>query len=80
MQISLEKITVALASYQSVSQKTTLSYSVDHLKAMTKAQKFHEWFTHYLGAYDSTVFKSKSQAEAFNSITQSAASIRSSGN
>ena len=47
---------------------------------MSKAQKFHEWFTGYLDTYSSPVFKSENQAKAFKSITNSAAHIRSSGN
>jgi ataxia telangiectasia mutated family protein len=47
---------------------------------MSKAQKFHEWFTKYLEDYTSPVFKRTAQLEAFKSITQSAARIRSSGN
>ncbi|KAI9167447.1 Serine/threonine-protein kinase TEL1 [Paramyrothecium foliicola] len=47
---------------------------------MSKAQKFHEWFTRFLGSYTSPAFKVPSQSKAFKSITQSAARIRASGN
>ena len=50
------------------------------LATMDKAQHFHGWLTQYLSAYSSTSFKSSSQADAFKSITESAAHIRSSGN
>ncbi|KAI8662620.1 Serine/threonine-protein kinase Tel1 [Fusarium sp. Ph1] len=47
---------------------------------MSKAEKFHGWFSKYLEEYDSPMFKNLEQREAFKSITQSAARIRSSGN
>ncbi|KAM0436085.1 hypothetical protein ACHAPT_002977 [Fusarium lateritium] len=47
---------------------------------MSKAEKFHRWFSNYLEEYDSPMFKNLEQREAFKSITQSAARIRSSGN
>ncbi|KFA46746.1 hypothetical protein S40293_08118 [Stachybotrys chartarum IBT 40293] len=47
---------------------------------MNKAQKFHGWFNSYLESYSSPLFKDGTQKEAFKSITQSAASIRSAGN
>ncbi|KAK7428951.1 Serine/threonine-protein kinase tel1 [Neonectria magnoliae] len=47
---------------------------------MSKAQKFHGWFTKYLEDYNSPSFKTTEQSRAFKSITQSAARIRSSGN
>ncbi|KAJ4192179.1 Serine/threonine-protein kinase tel1 [Fusarium falciforme] len=47
---------------------------------MSKAEKFHGWFSKYLEEYDSPMFKNLEQREAFKSITQSAAHIRSSGN
>lgn len=47
---------------------------------MSKAQRFHGWFSKYLEEYDSPGFKTVEQANAFKSITQSAARIRSSGN
>jgi ataxia telangiectasia mutated family protein len=50
------------------------------LATMDKAQHFHEWLTQYLSTYTSTSFKSSSQQDAFRSITESAAHIRSSGN
>ncbi|UKZ56595.1 Serine/threonine-protein kinase tel1 [Trichoderma virens] len=47
---------------------------------MSKAQKFHEWFSQYLADYTSPRFESQSQNDLFKSITLSAAHIRSSGN
>ncbi|KAF4342363.1 serine threonine kinase TEL1 [Fusarium beomiforme] len=47
---------------------------------MSKAGKFHGWFSKYLEEYDSPMFKNLAQRSAFKSITQSAARIRSSGN
>ncbi|KAL7930004.1 hypothetical protein V8C35DRAFT_313835 [Trichoderma chlorosporum] len=47
---------------------------------MSKAQKFHEWFSQYLADYTSLRFESQSQNDLFKSITMSAAHIRSSGN
>ncbi|KAM0254845.1 hypothetical protein ACHAQJ_006386 [Trichoderma viride] len=47
---------------------------------MSKAQKFHEWFSEYLADYTSPRFESQSQNDLFKSITLSAAHIRSSGN
>lgn len=47
---------------------------------MSKAQNFHNWFTRFLAAYTSPVFKNSSQEASFKSITESAAHIRSSGN
>ncbi|KAM5345422.1 hypothetical protein ACJ41O_011284 [Fusarium nematophilum] len=47
---------------------------------MSKAEKFHGWFSRYLEEYDSPMFKNLEQRRAFKSITQSAAHIRSSGN
>lgn len=50
------------------------------LATMDKAQQFHGWLTQYLSKYTSPSFKSESQRDAFKSITESAANIRSSGN
>ncbi|EHK45728.1 hypothetical protein TRIATDRAFT_152582 [Trichoderma atroviride IMI 206040] len=47
---------------------------------MSKAQKFHEWFSQYLAEYTSPRFESQPQNDLFKSITMSAAHIRSSGN
>ncbi|KAM0271737.1 hypothetical protein ACHAPA_002502 [Fusarium lateritium] len=47
---------------------------------MSKAERFHGWFSKYLEEYDSPMFKNLAQKNAFKSITQSAACIRSSGN
>lgn len=47
---------------------------------MSKAQKFHGWFSNYLEEYESPAFKTAEQSRAFKSITQSAARIRASGN
>lgn len=50
------------------------------LATMDKAQEFHKWLTQYLSEYTSSAFKSSDQNDAFKSITESAAHIRSSGN
>lgn len=47
---------------------------------MSKAQRFHEWFSQYLAVYTSPRFESQPQNDLFKSITISAAHIRSSGN
>ena len=47
---------------------------------MSKAKAFHVWLTRYLANYRSPMFKNASQSESFNSIVESAAHIRSSGN
>ena len=47
---------------------------------MSKAQQFHTWFKKYLDEYESPLLKSNARRDAFKTITQSAASIRSSGN
>ncbi|PNY24030.1 Serine/threonine-protein kinase tel-1 [Tolypocladium capitatum] len=47
---------------------------------MSKAQNFHEWFSKYLAEYESSAFHNDIQRSSFQSITQSAAHIRSSGN
>lgn len=47
---------------------------------MSKAQQFHTWFRKYLEDYESPSLKSSAQRNAFKTITQSAASIRASGN
>ncbi|KAL1838366.1 hypothetical protein VTJ49DRAFT_2775 [Mycothermus thermophilus] len=47
---------------------------------MTKAHVFHSWFSKYLADYESPAFLDESQKQAFKSITQSAAQIRSFGN
>ncbi|KAJ9155108.1 Serine/threonine-protein kinase Tel1 [Pleurostoma richardsiae] len=47
---------------------------------MSKAQQFHAWFSKYLSQYESADLKSERRKEAFKSIVQSAAHIRSSGN
>ncbi|KAI5919924.1 phosphatidylinositol 3 [Camillea tinctor] len=47
---------------------------------MSKAQKFHSWFTKYLQDYNSSMFRNNRQRDAFVAITQSAAHVRSSGN
>ncbi|KAF4975165.1 hypothetical protein FZEAL_8005, partial [Fusarium zealandicum] len=47
---------------------------------MSKAEKFHGWFSKYLEEYSSPMFQNLEQSKAFKSITQSAARIRSSGN
>ncbi|KAF3355186.1 hypothetical protein VdG1_07050 [Verticillium dahliae VDG1] len=47
---------------------------------MSKAQRFHAWFSNFLAQYDSPSFKSQDQKDSFKSITQSASNIRTSGN
>ncbi|TWU73594.1 Serine/threonine-protein kinase tel1 [Metarhizium rileyi] len=47
---------------------------------MNKTQRFHDWFGEYLSDYTSPVFKDTDQSDLFQSITHSAAHIRSSGN
>lgn len=72
-------ILASLRVFLESSQSSTTQES--QFKAtMSKAQKFHEWFSKYLADYTSPMFKSEGQSEAFKSITQSAAHIRSSGN
>ncbi|RFU73429.1 serine threonine- kinase tel1 [Trichoderma arundinaceum] len=72
---ALASLRVFLESSQS---STT---QVSQFKAtMSKAQKFHEWFGQYLSDYTSPRFESQSQNDLFESITLSAAHIRSSGN
>lgn len=47
---------------------------------MSKAQRFHEWFSKYLVEYTSPAFRNDVQSDLFKSIIHSAAHIRSSGN
>ncbi|KAI1504164.1 phosphatidylinositol 3 [Biscogniauxia marginata] len=47
---------------------------------MSKAQKFHSWFTKYLQGYHSPQLRDDRQRDAFMAITQSAAHVRSTGN
>ncbi|KAK2605454.1 hypothetical protein N8I77_008288 [Diaporthe amygdali] len=47
---------------------------------MSKAQNFHVWFVKLLKEYQSSAFKSETQARAFRAIIESASNIRSSGN
>ncbi|KAI0480573.1 phosphatidylinositol 3 [Xylariaceae sp. FL0804] len=47
---------------------------------MSKAQRFHSWFTKYLDNYNSTLLRNDKQRNAFRVITQSAAHVRTSGN
>ncbi|KAI2462909.1 hypothetical protein F4781DRAFT_418382 [Annulohypoxylon bovei var. microspora] len=72
----------ALASlriFLETSQSSTTQES--QFKAtMSKAQMFHSWFTKYLENYESPAFRDTEQREAFNTITGSAAHVRSSGN
>ncbi|KAK3494880.1 uncharacterized protein B0T23DRAFT_313216 [Neurospora hispaniola] len=46
----------------------------------SKAQLFHAWFSKYLANYTTNAWKDKTQKEAFEAITQSAANIRVMGN
>lgn len=47
---------------------------------VSKAQNFHFWFVKLLKSYESSAFKSETQAQAFRAIIESASNIRSSGN
>ncbi|KAH9900647.1 phosphatidylinositol 3 [Xylariomycetidae sp. FL2044] len=47
---------------------------------MNKAHKFHSWFSKYLEGYESLLLRNGKQRDAFKTITQSAANVRSSGN
>lgn len=47
---------------------------------MSKAQQFHSWLVKLLRAYESSAFRSETQAQAFRAITTSASNIRTSGN
>ncbi|KAI2630503.1 phosphatidylinositol 3 [Xylaria nigripes] len=47
---------------------------------MSKAQRFHAWFTNYLESFASSALKDGRQRDAFKAITESAAYVRSSGN
>ncbi|PSR78097.1 hypothetical protein BD289DRAFT_377079, partial [Coniella lustricola] len=47
---------------------------------MSKAQQFHTWLVKLLKGYESSAFKSETQAQAFKAITTSASNIRTSGN
>ncbi|KAK3485611.1 Serine/threonine-protein kinase tel-1, partial [Neurospora crassa] len=46
----------------------------------SKAQLFHAWFSKYLANYTTNAWKDRTQKEAFEAITQSAANIRVMGN
>ncbi|KAK8048495.1 Serine/threonine-protein kinase TEL1 [Apiospora phragmitis] len=47
---------------------------------MSKAQKFHSWFTKYLEQYQSPLLEHGQQTDAFKAITYAASHVRSSGN
>ncbi|OTA98913.1 hypothetical protein M426DRAFT_16925 [Hypoxylon sp. CI-4A] len=70
----------ALRVFLETSQSSTTQES--QFKAtMNKAQKFHSWFTKYLGDYKSPLLQKDSNLlNAFEAITSSAAHVRSSGN
>ncbi|KAI0887192.1 uncharacterized protein GGS22DRAFT_186027 [Annulohypoxylon maeteangense] len=69
----------SLRVFLETSQSSTTQES--QFKAtMSKAQKFHSWFTKYLEDYESPSFRDTEQREAFNTIIGSAAHVRSSGN
>ncbi|RYP67295.1 hypothetical protein DL771_007313 [Monosporascus sp. 5C6A] len=69
----------SLRAFFETSQSSTTQES--QFKAtMSKAQQFHTWFRKYLDDYESPLLKSKTQRDAFRTITQSAANIRTSGN
>lgn len=62
------------SSQSSESQESQFKTTID------KANQFHTWFVRFLKEYESAVFKSETQAQAFRAITTSASNIRSSGN
>ncbi|RYO97250.1 hypothetical protein DL764_007350 [Monosporascus ibericus] len=69
----------SLRAFFETSQSSTTQES--QFKAtMSKAQQFHAWFRKYLDDYQSPLLKSNTQRDAFRTITQSAANIRTSGN
>ncbi|KAI1758753.1 hypothetical protein GGR53DRAFT_210108 [Hypoxylon sp. FL1150] len=69
----------SLRVFLETSQSSTTQES--QFKAtMSKAQRFHSWFTKYLEEYDSPLLRDDEQRDAFQVITQSAARVRSSGN
>ncbi|RYP92132.1 hypothetical protein DL770_001713 [Monosporascus sp. CRB-9-2] len=69
----------SLRAFFETSQSSTTQES--QFKAtMSKAQQFHTWFRKYLDDYESPLLKSNTQRDAFRTITQSAANIRTSGN
>ncbi|KAI1212423.1 uncharacterized protein F4807DRAFT_416061 [Annulohypoxylon truncatum] len=72
-------VLASLRVFLETSQSSTTQES--QFKAtMSKAQKFHSWFTKYLEDYESPSFRDTEQREAFDTITGSAAHVRSSGN
>ncbi|RYP41466.1 hypothetical protein DL767_000971 [Monosporascus sp. MG133] len=69
----------SLRAFFETSQSSTTQES--QFKAtMSKAQQFHTWFRKYLDDYESPLLKSDTQRDAFRTIAQSAANIRTSGN
>ncbi|KAI5863076.1 hypothetical protein GGS23DRAFT_568113 [Durotheca rogersii] len=69
----------SLRIFLETSQSSTTQES--QFKAtMSKAQRFHSWFTKYLDGYRSSLLQDGQQRSAFEAITLSAAHIRSSGN
>lgn len=72
----------ALASlrvFLETSQSSTTQES--QFKAtMSKAQRFHSWFTKYLEDYNSPFFRGDEQRNAFEAITRSAAHVQAAGN
>lgn len=62
------------SSQSSASQESQFKTTID------KAHQFHAWFVRFLKEYESAVFKTETQAQAFRAITDSASNIRSSGN
>lgn len=72
-------VLASLRVFLETSQSSTTQES--QFKAtMSKAQRFHSWFTKYLEDYQSPSFRDAGQREAFDIITGSAAHVRSSGN
>ncbi|KAI1822341.1 phosphatidylinositol 3 [Xylaria intraflava] len=70
---------VSLRVFLGTSQSSTTQES--QFKAtMSKARRFHVWFTKYLETYASSALKDGPQRDAFRAITESAAHVRSSGN
>ncbi|KAK8872805.1 Serine/threonine-protein kinase TEL1 [Apiospora arundinis] len=49
-------------------------------ETMSKAQKFHSWFSKYLEQYQSPLLEQGNQVDAFRAITYAASHVRSSGN
>ncbi|KAI1755403.1 phosphatidylinositol 3 [Xylaria castorea] len=69
----------SLRVFLETSQSSTTQES--QFKAtMSKAQRFHSWFSKYLDTYVSPAFKDSTQRDAFRAITESASHVCTSGN